>query len=430
MSAPTDPITTQVPDAPAERRDARLAATLGALALIVLSLVATRITEHGFQARMTLELSDLVFGSVNGITLDLLNSLGRAGTIGALLVFEKIPGLSISALSLVNVVSSALFIWGIAWRLDRQGWPSIQIALLVMALLLHPLFLRAATSGEIVLLLSALAFFVLVYTCERLEHIGDVQSQINIGLALGVLVLVDPQAIYLIMPLLPLLPLLYRQIQDITSGLAALLIVIMPPLAGLGTFAYLHILFSQAPLSTAFQLWASPLHGSGARIDDYDWLMHFGGKLIAPLGMLMIGALVSVPGHMVVIWRLFAARAERNRPGAALAALLLPAIAGAFATYQMHTQSAWPYLLAALMALLVWLTTKPLPNYVRRRALTLMLIGSLSAWMYPPLWAERDAAAWRAALITQIVQPAAWPAHTSGWFAPRHVTEPLRGFVP
>lgn len=429
MSAPPEVLSTRVPDAPHERRDVWLAATLGTFAFAFLAALAFRIAEHGFQARVTLELTNTLVGAGEGVQLDFLDSLGRVATIVTLLVVEAIPGLSVALLPAVTVVAAALFVGALVWRLDRQGWPGTQILVVVAALLAHPLFLRAATSGTTVLL-SALAFFLLVYAIERLEHVGDVQAQMNVGLALGALVLVNPQAIYVILPLMALLPLLYHEIRDATSGIAALLMVVMPPLIGLATFIYLHMAFSQEPLSRPFDLWASPLHGSVTGIEDYDWLIRYGGDLLAPLGLLLLATLVCVPGHIVVVWRLLAARAERNRPGTALAALLIPAIAGALATDQMHTRSAWPYLLAGLMAFLVWLSTKPLPDYVRRRALVLLVAGTLAAWMYPPLWAERGAGAWRAAFISDIAPPADWPSNKHSWFARRHITEPLRGYAP
>lgn len=408
-----------VPDGVRMPGGARLRLSVAALTLILFGGLAAIVAGHGYRARIIGELVAGVFGDTARVDLNLLDSLGQAFTISTLLALRSLPGLTVDGLPVLTALAAAGFCAILAHMLDRQRWPGWQVFVLIAAVSLNPLFLKAATTGT-TMLFSALAFFAVVYSCERLEHVGDVQAQMNVGLVLGLTVLVDPVAIYILMPVLTAIPVMYRDIRSPEAAFAAYLMVVLPALIAGAAFVFLHMIISPEPLIRPFKLWASPLHGAVEVLDRYDWILAYGGDFWGAAAMLGLGALVCVPGVAVLVWRFAGARAERASPGTAIITLFVPVFSGAVATSQVHARSAWPFVLAVLMAFLVWLSTKPVPDYVRRVALAAMLVGAGTAWLYPPLWAERGAAAWRTALVRPVAEPAAWPAtpaHAS-WFDP------------
>ncbi|MFD2265079.1 hypothetical protein ACFSM5_19400 [Lacibacterium aquatile] len=327
----------------------------------------------------------------------LASSGGQWLTIILVLVFRQIPGVQPWFLVLVTVGIAALMAaYFCAWII-RRGWKRWEAVVLTLSFAAHPFLLYLAVSGQ-PRLLSLGIFAALVFWCSRLEAIGDVQSQMTAGLVLGLLMVSDPNGIYVLMAVLTVLPIFYRQIVDGKSAIAGYLLVGLPPLIALSAVMILQLLLSTRAPRYALAAWSGPLHGIPADFAGYDWLILFGGRPGLALGAIVALILVVCPLLILMLVRLFR---ERRRPGLVALALFVPLAAGSVGSWFWHVAASWIYPSYVIAGVAIWLMTSTLDIQWRRWVLVLGVIGTVAAWVTPPVWFEQDKASWRASLTVR-----------------------------
>jgi len=235
----------------------------------------------------------------------------------------------------------------------------------------------------------------LVFWCSRLEAIGDVQSQMTAGLVLGLLMVTDPNGIYVLMAVLTVLPIFYRQIVDGKSAVAAYLLVGLPSLIALSAVMILQLLLSTRSPQFALAVWSSPLHGIPADFAGYDWLILFGGRPWLAMATILGLTLAVCPMCLAMLARFVI---DRRRIGLIVLALGVPLVAGSVATWFWHAAASWIYVTYCIAGTAIWLMTTSLDQRWRRVVLALGLLGTLVAWFAPPVWFEQDKITWRATL--------------------------------
>lgn len=377
-------------------RPATLPALLAALATF--GAVAWLLARLSAPQGLTIELGDITARAAAGSTAELLKYFGEFATFVSANVFSAI-GLGGDSLRAVTVVTAAALLAFVAQSCARRGMSNIEIALVVVAVAAHPIYLAAAVSGS-TMLMRGVAFFALVTWLYRIEFVGDVQSKMTFGIVLAAMVLLDPNAGYVLIPILILLPWIYRNIGSGAEALAAYILILTPAVLSGAAILFACTLASGLAPWHLVALWLEPLHGNTAATGAFRWYDtlggHFGGALYTLAGL----ALASVPMTVLVLTQAVVEPRQRVLPRTAALSLILPVFAGALATYFHHAQSAWPILLNLLAAALAWLCKAHLTDRARQAAIGLLFAGTAIAWVYPPLWQEPGLIAWRATVLS------------------------------
>lgn len=380
--------------------DVSMPILLALLAGIFFGIVADTSIENGFTTRLLAKLWDAPIFAI-------AQAGGQWLVVLLVLLLRQIPGLGPEALAGVTVLTGALLVGGLTRVLLRRGWRPIGVGLFVIALVLNPLVLMAATMGQAPLL-TAGVFAAVVLCARRLEEIGDVQAQMSMGLILALFAVTDQNAVYFIAAVLLWLPVIYRDIVDFRSAVAAYLLVALPPVIMLATVFYTQQVLTDEPLGRLLSIWSTPLHGASAEAVFYEWPTRFGGRFLAALIAIAVAALVMCPMVLAPLLRLPFSRAERRAPGTALIALVVPLIAGGTATFFWHTTGALTFLLCLLTGVAVWMATVRVPRGFRALVVLAMLLALPVAWLMPTPWIEVERRAWRASLTGPVTQREVW----------------------
>lgn len=296
-----------------------------------------------------------------------------------LVPFFCLPGLPpVMAPYLASLCAGAglLVFWQQELR-DRGYGVRFRLALLV-AVIAHPYFLWAITSGTVQDALSLVLFYFFYTTLARLSGEEDVRSFILLALILAAYFFVDERALFLFFALLPLLPLVAPPRMMRTSPVSVYAVITFPFLASVASWAYLNWIFHSDP----WLFWNSPessFRGGWFRAPDVEWLRLYGGTWLRPILIACLHALVSFP---VLIWLLARVRRERVLLAATVVLFLHPLIAIGFGTlkyFVTHPMGMLFLFSSGIMAGIVLMP--PLGAVARRGMVTAMLMGVLGGWL-------------------------------------------------
>ncbi|MGE4482742.1 hypothetical protein [Acidocella sp.] len=312
-----------------------------------------------------------------------------------------LPGSSINTLTVMTIIGASFVQGFIAHDLVRRGWQPALAALAVGLTGLHPVILYLATNGSPTLI-YAIAASLTITALDRLEAIGDTRSLIVMGLSVALLFLTWPNAIFFALPLALLLPLAFRAGRSVQSLAAMYLIIAAPSLIALSAVAIGGELFALSWARTIAS-WSSPLHGNSLEVvAQSSWLRAFGGKpMLAFLQSLALCAVI-MPRGWVILIRLLIRPTERRQPATGLAALLLPPLAGALATWFWQTSSAWSMLATSMLCCSAWATTVRFRRVEQRLWLLFILCGVVAGWTTPLLWGAPDLETWRRLVLAPL----------------------------
>jgi hypothetical protein len=363
---------------------------VGFASMIIFSLAAMRLAAAGFVPASVA----VVWNSPNVNT-----TLGGQWLQVALIwIIQKIPGSSAATLSIVTVISASFVQGFITHDLIRRGWSPLQASLSVGLTALHPIMLSLATSGSPLLMYAILASFVII-ALDRMEAIGDTQSLIVLGLLIGVVMLSWPNGIYFLLPLLPLLPWAFRDIENYSAAMALYVIALAPMVIGIAAVALGGTLFDISARD-ALMIWASPLHGANPELlPGSAWLAAFGGKFFISLADLFLLCMVLMPRNIIVLVRFAFDLRERSNPATGLAALVIPPLAGALATYYWQLLSPWTTISISFMCVTAWAATVQFRNWERWLWVASISVGVPTAWLTPLLWHAAEQHLWRQIIL-------------------------------
>lgn len=374
----------------------RAGLAVGIFSALLFTFASNRLQSHGY---------------VVPAIQQLWNSSGLQAQIGGqwmtqllIALCKLIPGSTVRTLS-VTTILGATFVQGcIAHDLVKRGWPPLLAALAVGLTGLHPVMLYLAASGS-PFLIFAIAASIIIIALDRLEAIGDTQSLIVMGLTVALLFLIWPNAIFFVLPLALLLPLAFRHGRNITSIGAMFIIVAAPSLIAVSAVIIGGALFELSWMQLVAN-WSSPLHGGGLQlITQSAWLTAYGGHPVAAFLRLFVICLVILPCNWVIAVRLLTRQTERRYPATGLAALFLPATAGALATWFWQISSPWVVVATSMLCSSAWAATARFRRWERWFWTLAIFCGVLTAWITPLLWGAPDLEEWRRIILSPLTFP-------------------------
>jgi hypothetical protein len=289
-----------------------------------------------------------------------------------------VPGLdSATALLLIYVLLASVGAV-LTYRFLRvSDWPAWQ-ALAALALIAsHGVMLYSVTttSAEFLLVVAAGA---LIPAVRRLEAVGDVQSIINYGLTLTLLLLAGPILAALIPLLVLAVPLREAEARQKPQVFAAMLLVAAVPaviiIAGVWAMA--------ARASIGVDTLAAPFR---------DVFTPSRGPLLPGLILLAVTAPVAATLllHLVVPDR-------RRKIFTSLLAVALPLYVAVGNSLFDWGLAVWAPAAATMATVIGWLGTTRIRPWMRWLVLALLLLSSLGSWMLARSWAD---AAWLSGLL-------------------------------
>ena len=280
----------------------------------------------------------------------------------------------------------------------RFSMPRWEIALLLLFTAAHPLVLFSATAGDW-MLVTAAAFFMVTLLIHRIELIGDVQSKMTLGLVLGLLMLSDPNALYVTLPLIAFLPWVDRGTHTPAETVAGWVLMLMPGIIIAASFLLgIKILFG-TPAAEIVGRWIAPLH-------SIPWLysplaIPASGRATAAVfspAMAIALGIAATPLIIVPLVCAFKRGRTTSAPRTALLSVVVPLVAGGLCIHFQHLGSHWSILAMLLFGTLAWLSKAQLPGSLRLTAIGLVGASTVIAWSSPGLWQNPALAAWRSAL--------------------------------
>ena len=258
----------------------------------------------------------------------------------------------------------------VAYRFLRvSDWPALQALLAIGLVASNGLVLYAVTTAS-----NDLALFVgvaaLVPAMRRLESVGDVQSVINYGLTLPLLLMAGPPLAALIVPLALAVPLREPEARRRPQVFAAMVLV--------GFIPTLIIVAGVTAMAVRAGL-------------GFDVLTAPFGAAFAPVWRPMLPSLLLMPavasvGLLPILHSLIPDR--RRQVISSMGVVLLPvylAIGRAFFDWQI---SAWAPAGAMIVAVLAWLCASRIRAWMRWLALALLLLSALASWALAGAWAD------------------------------------------
>lgn len=305
-----------------------------------------------------------------------------------------VPGSNPSTLTVVTIFVSAVAQGGLARDLVRRGWEPGLAACGVLLTTINPVVLFVATSGSPVVF-SMIGIGMVVLAIDRVEAIGDTRALILLGLAIAALFILWPNALYWVLPMLAVLPIAFRDMQSLPSGFALFVITLLPGCILVASMMLGISLFG-LPLRQMMAAWAAILHSASPHVvSESAWLTAFGGRGTAAFGALVMLCLLVAPRSLLALERLMRRPAERLRPATAIAALVLPPLAGALATQFWHLASPIPVIAYSIAAVAAWTATSSLRQPERWTWVSLSAAGTLIGWISPLLWHDAGMDHWR-----------------------------------
>lgn len=274
-----------------------------------------------------------------------------------------------TGLVLVYVVFASIGAIALYRALRGSDWPAFQ-ALLALCLIAGQGMLVYSVTTASPEFLMMLAAGVLIPARRRLEAVGDVQSVINYGLTLPLLLMAGPPLAALIPLLVFAVPLREPEARRKPQVFGAMLLVAIVPvliiIAGVWAMAAragLGIDIFVAPFAAAFAPASHPPTRAMLLL-----------ATTAPVALILIA-------HLVVPDR-------RRKLLATLLALLLPIyvlVGNSVLDWKLAPWTSAAVMLACAMG---WLSSTRLRPWMRWLALGLLLASLLAGWLLARLWAE------------------------------------------
>lgn len=261
--------------------------------------------------------------------------------------------------------------------LRRSNWPAPQAFFALAMVAGHGVLLFSVTmaSHEFLLVLAA---GILIPACRRLESVGDVQSIINYGLTLPLLLMAGPTLAALIPLLVLAVPFGEAEARQKPSVFAAMLVVAIVPvlIVVVGVWAM------AARAGIGFSVLAEPFEAAFLRSSS---------PILAPTLLMLATAPVAlvVLLHMIVPDR-------RRQFATSMLALFLPLyllIGNSLFDWQL---APWTPAAMMLATTLGWLSATRLRVWMQWLTLALLALSLMASWLLAGSWA---APAWLGGLL-------------------------------
>jgi len=364
------------------------------LALILFVATADRAFSAGYMAPLL------------GVVWDLdVNAGGQWLEQGLLALVHSIPGAGPELLVLLTSLLTAMAIGALCSTLRYRGWSYLSATLVGLLVAIHPITLHLASCGQPATL-GALAVGLLVLAVDRAAALSDAQSLMTLGLALALLFVTDPNALYIVMPVLAIMPWMLREMRDGISSAALFLILLVPSVVLIAALLAGSMVVGVAP-ETILRHWLAVLHGGLSEdVLGTSWLVANGGAFFRPLAVLLWLSLICLPAIAVIVLRvaispLFTPSRRRLRVGTAILAVLLSPLAGAFAAFFWHQQSRESAMAVTLAAGCAWVMTVSMRRAERFLWVTGLACGVVLCWSTGLLGPDPDTQAWTAAILAR-----------------------------
>ncbi len=322
---------------------------------------------------------------------------------GLLALVQTIPNGGPELLVLLTSLVTGLAIGQFCRTLQRRGWPISLATLAGLLVALHPVTLYLASSGQ-PMVFAAMSIAILLVSVDRAAALSDAQSLMTLGLAFALLFLIEPNALYMVLPVLAIMPWVLVDMRDGISGAALFLILIVPSIVVIATLLAGSLVVGVAP-ETILRHWLAVLHGSLSEDSlGATWMSERGGTFFDPLLDLLGLAFGCCPVLILVLWRLLASplfepRRPHIRTGTAVLAVALAPLAGAMAVLFWHQQTRMAAVAITIAAVCAWTTTVSLRMTERGVWLLALLLGVVLSWQASWLWVDADKLAWRSAVL-------------------------------
>ncbi len=293
-------------------------------------------------------------------------------------------------------VAILLALWN--HHLRRNIRPIWQRALLILLIISQPTVLWAATSGGYTAI-SLLMFYLLYRACLRMIYQEDVRSFIMLGMILALYFFADPIALFLFVALVPFLSIIAPRKMLLGSPISVYLMIAMPLLIAVLSWAYLNWIFEGNALIFAREPDSSFL-GGWQDTPTSEWLRLYGGLWLAPLvaAFLQLGLLFPVVFLLVPLTARFG-----NHLKASIILLFHPVIAIAFASskyFLFHPLEILTLISAGVMAELTMISFAH--RWKLPALIILLLIGSLSGWHRFAQYTEPEMRHWYLAFTNSL----------------------------
>ncbi|OIO67059.1 MAG: hypothetical protein AUJ57_11730 [Zetaproteobacteria bacterium CG1_02_53_45] len=310
----------------------------GKLFLALLVLMVTGVTiwllAHGFMSDSAVSRWATVIAALGAeqVVLENFTFLAPHLPLYLLVPFYYIPGLDGGAAPyLLSIMASAvlLFLWG--HHLKEVKLSQTRLALLGLLVVIHPGFLWAATSGSHIAL-SMVAFYLLYRASQHIISDHDIHSYISMAVTFVFFFFIDGSAVFIFVALIPLLVVIAPLRTIMVSPMGLYLIVGTPFAFAVATWAYLNWIF-EGSFMHFIEHADSMFLGGMLHIQDYPWLLDFGGQFFKPLLAATGYLLIAYP---VSVYLLLDTINNNYRFRASFVLLLHPLIAIAIATSQYY----------------------------------------------------------------------------------------------
>ncbi len=375
---------------PVVSRGWRAGIIMGFASFILFTLGGHRLAEHDYAPLSVLTVWDTTrfFPAIGG----------QWAQVGLVWLIKQIPGSSVATLSVVTVLSASVVQGFVTHDLVKRGWTPLQAGLMVGLTAMHPVMLFIATDGS-PLLMYCILVSVLIIALDRLEAIGDTQSLILLGLVIAALLVSWPNALFFVLPFIVLLPWAFRDLRNYNSATALFVISLAPGFIVLSAVALGSSVFD-VPFRDLLIVWGSPLHGADVSVVQAStWLPSYGGHFFAAFLELALLCSLLMPRCLVILVRFVFDRSERVRPVTGLAALILPPLMGALATFYWQIASPWIVIALSLFTVTAWAATVNFRNWERWLLVLSVAVGLSAAWLSPLLWSSPEEALWRQLMV-------------------------------
>lgn len=354
--------------------------------LVLMSFLLVGVTiwllSNGFQSEDATQRWALVLGALGAkhVLLENLTFLQPHLPLYILIPFYFIPGLDTGAAPyLVSVLAATflLFMWD--RHLREVELSSFRHVILLILVVSHPAFLWAATSGGH-LILSMIAFYMLYRSAQHIIVDHDIHSYISLAVVFLCFFFIDGSAIFIFVALLPLLVVIAPFRTIMLSPLSLYLIVGIPFVFAVGTWAYLNWIFEGNFLYFITNP-DSAFMGGMLHIQDFPWLQDYGGEFIRPLLAATGYMLIAYP---VSLYLLLDTMGNSYRFRGSVVLLLHPLLAIAIATSQYYLTNPFEILSlisAGVMAELTFIKMRSKREFVW---LVIFLIASSAGgwWLF------------------------------------------------
>lgn len=361
---------------------------VGVLAFLLFSLVADRLMTGPWLAPQLAE--------TWRVSEDPAAAAGQWFTAFLLMVLRAIPGSGPQSLVLVTCTTAAAITGVMHWRMRGRGWGLLAATAAAAAIACNPVMLIMASTGS-ALLLNVVLVGLVALAFDRASTVGDAQSLMGIGLSLAALVLTEPGAVYIVLPLLVLLPLGLRDVQDAASATALFLLTLFPAFIAVAGILVAAATLGEPP-KFALLRWSSPMHGVDGAV-NVPWLAAHGGSFVDPFLILMVWYLLAVPAALMPMIHLLRNPPERSKPAISLLAIFCGPLAGAAATFYWHMADPIWACAVGMAFVLAWLSSRVLGRVERMLCLILLCLGVFLAWGPLWMWSEPSREGWLNALL-------------------------------